>query len=215
MIDPRFPTLYQPETPHEMIGDALRHGIELWNKATAVADHPSAYFRAIFYGDPGVGKTELCKLIGMKLAGDAFAIEQLNGQSVSVDKVRDWSRSAPYRPMFGTGWTVKIIDEFDRMSDAAIFEMHSLLDKRQPRSAFLMTTNMPFAKIPKPFHSRANIYKFTPVSSEELGQFISTHWPVLEEKADIIAIANQGNVRGALFDAEAEIDKINAELAVA
>src|SRR6185369_7476499 len=94
----------------------------------------------LLYGNPGVGKTHLLDLLALELTGSKFAIEHVNGQSVSVDLVRHWRERGCYGNLF-SDWTVKRIDELDHAGGSASAELLTLLDYLPPRVAILATTN--------------------------------------------------------------------------
>jgi len=82
---------------------------------------------ALLHGSPGVGKTHLLDLLALEISGSPHAIEQVNGQSLSVELVRDWRARCAYGNLFSP-WTIKRVDEFDCASPAARNEVLSLLD---------------------------------------------------------------------------------------
>jgi SpoVK/Ycf46/Vps4 family AAA+-type ATPase len=92
------------------------------------------------YGSPGVGKTHALDQLALELTGSKFAIEQVNGQSVSVDLVRQWRERGAYGNLF-SDWTVKRIDELDHAGGSASAELLTWLDYLAPRTAVLATTN--------------------------------------------------------------------------
>lgn len=92
------------------------------------------------YGSPGVGKTHALDQLALELTGSKFAIEQVNGQSLSVDLVRQWRDRGCYGNLFSE-WTVKRVDELDHASGSASAELLSMLDYLAPRTAVLATTN--------------------------------------------------------------------------
>lgn len=91
-------------------------------------------------GDPGIGKTAALDQLAAEIGGSPFAVEHVNGQSLSVDLVRQWRERAHYGNLF-SDWTVKRIDEIDAASSSAIAELLSLLDYLPARLAILATTN--------------------------------------------------------------------------
>jgi len=92
------------------------------------------------HGSPGVGKTHALDQLALELTGSRFAIEQVNGQSLSVDLVRQWRERGCYGNLFSE-WTVKRVDELDHASGSASAELLSMLDYLAPRTAILATTN--------------------------------------------------------------------------
>ena len=95
---------------------------------------------ALLYGPPGVGKTHLSDLLALEIAGSPHAIEQVNGQSLTVDLVREWRERCAYGNLFSP-WTIKRVDEFDCASPQARNEILSLLDYLPPQHLILATTN--------------------------------------------------------------------------
>lgn len=91
-------------------------------------------------GNPGGGKSHLLDQLALDLTGNRFAIEQINGQSLKLEIVREWRERACYGNLF-SAWTVKRIDELDHASASATAELLSYLDYLHPRVAVLATTN--------------------------------------------------------------------------
>ena len=92
------------------------------------------------HGSPGVGKTHALDQLALELTGSKFAIEQVNGQSVSVDLVRQWRERGACGNLF-SDWTVKRIDELDHAGGSASAELLTWLDYLAPRTVVLATTN--------------------------------------------------------------------------
>jgi replication-associated recombination protein RarA len=94
----------------------------------------------LLHGSPGVGKTHLLDLLALECTGSKFAIEQVNGQSLGIELVREWRARACYGNLFAE-WTVKRIDELDHASASASAELLTLLDYMPAHTAILATTN--------------------------------------------------------------------------
>jgi len=125
---------------HRLIGPAA--SVLGAARALATRRNPIAL---LLEGDPGVGKGHAADVLALELAGSPFAIEPVNGQSLSVDLVRLWKHRGAYGNLF-SDWTVKRIDEIDEASSSAMAEMLSLLDYLRPGNAVIATTNE-FAKL--------------------------------------------------------------------
>lgn len=95
----------------------------------------------LLHGAPGVGKSDISDRIALELTGGAVAaIEHVNGQSLTIEKLRDWRAKAVYGNLFAD-WTVKRIDELDLASPAAKNELLTYLDYLPRNFAVLATTN--------------------------------------------------------------------------
>lgn len=94
----------------------------------------------LLHGDPGVGKSHLLEQLAHEIAGSAFAIEQVNGQSLGVDLVRQWRERGAYGNLFSK-WTLKRVDELDQASSSARAELLTFLDYLPRNCAILATTN--------------------------------------------------------------------------
>lgn len=96
-------------------------------------------------GDPGVGKTAVLDQLALEVTDTPYAIEHVNGQSLSVDLVRQWRERGPYGNLFAP-WTVKRIDEIDAASSSAIAEMLSFLDYL-PKGLIVLASTNEFTKL--------------------------------------------------------------------
>jgi replication-associated recombination protein RarA len=213
------PGEYRPRTAEQFIGGARQRCIELTRKIDLLRKN-DGFFRGMFYGDPGVGKSELALALAFHATGHELAIEQYNGQDVTVEMVREWRRSA-VGSLFSR-WTARIIDEWDRMNEAAQALFLTLLDLRLKRCIYIVTTNKPLQDIrtrepkdgiPERDQTRMQLYKFSRVGTQELADWLVNQWGAPPGRAVAIAEANHGNVRGALLDWERDLDRLEVAAA--
>jgi len=111
------PSDYRPMSYADLIGPSQQIGLILSAKCKDLALSKSP-FKLLLFGCPGVGKSELIKMVAVELTGmpvdrfgNSFATETMNGKNVSSDTVRRWLDEAHYRPMYP--YRVKCVNEID------------------------------------------------------------------------------------------------------
>lgn len=188
----------KPTSPEMFIGKTGLIARGLFNKASRLGESEDPVDRCwLFLGDPGVGKSSLADALAHSIAGHKLAVEQINGQSCSVDVIRKWEAEGWYRPLYGKMW-VKIIDEIDAMSPAATGEARTWLDRLMPGVAVLATTNKPLEKLQEQLQSRFKAYFFEPVSAADIAGWLVKTYPALDTNmAARISQSTNGNVRAA------------------
>lgn len=198
------PSQYLPDTPLAFIGKTQRIASLLFKKAEQIK-MTGGSARWLFTGPVGVGKSRLATLLANNLAHHPTAIEALNGQSCSVDVVRQWERSLAFKPIPGQ-FAVRVIDEVDRLQEAAANEMRTYLDRIKPGNVVIATTNVPVDKLSQQIQSRFFCYSFEPVGPMEFAVWMRDIWGFPYDVAFEIGKRNLGCVRSALIDAESFLD---------
>jgi DNA polymerase III delta prime subunit len=130
----------------------------------------------------------------------AVNVEMINGQSVNVDVVRNWTAAGFYRPLFGQ-CRVILVDEIDSITNGALNEIRSYLDRLPPATVFLSTTNKETNQLQPQLQSRFKPCSFTRPSDTELHNWLTAVHSVPADYASEIVRGAQGNVRAAKIDA--------------
>lgn len=201
------PTDYKPTSPEQLIGHSRSFAHLLMTKARRIKESGKGNLKAILLGPPGVGKSETAMMVSRFLSGHELAIESLNGQSMSVERVRKWRDDANYHSLYGDR-VVKVVDEIDCASEQAQAELLSFLDKLPKHADFIGTSNKSLEQFPERLQTRMTVYPFSSVTIEDIGQFIHVNWIQDRLVAFRIAEASRGCVRAALIDTEAQLDRM-------
>jgi DNA polymerase III delta prime subunit len=206
------PTTYKPNLPEDFIGDASIIAKMVLTKAEAYRSTGDGNYRLLLYGHPGTGKSRLAMLTALLLAGHPLGVEHVNGQSCNIETIRKWREGSAYRPLYGQR-IVKLIDECDAMSEAALNEYRTLSDTLPPCCDIIMTTNKLLAELQPQLQSRAFAHRFKPCNAVPLGHWLTERFGIEGNEALRIAQANRGDIRASLFDAEAWLDRKRMEAA--
>jgi putative ATPase len=132
---------------------------------------PSAW---LFVGNPGTGKTSM----GLALANELRAeLHHIPSQKCNAESVEDVVRRCWYVPVNGS-FHVVLVDEADRMSNAAQLALLSKLDATgfPPATIFVFTCNETGSLEPR-FLSRCFVLKFsTEGMRQPIAQLLSQVW---------------------------------------
>jgi putative ATPase len=151
----------RPQTPEELVGQQHFFGPGKLLRRMIDADRLQS---AIFYGPPGTGKTSLAEVIAGRLSA---AFEQMNAAMVGVKEVRECLQRAKDRLLTTKQRTVLFLDEVHRFNRA---QQDVLLPDVENGVVVLIgaTTENPFFALNAPLVSRSQIFKFEPLSEEEI-----------------------------------------------
>jgi putative ATPase len=191
-------------------GRALRKAIE--------ADSISS---AIFHGPAGCGKSTLAFIIAQRTQAH---FETFSAVTSGVADVRRVVAAAKQRMAISGQRTILFVDEIHRFNKA---QQDAFLPHVENGSIILIgaTTENPYFEINSPLISRSRIYRFEPLSDEQVGSIVDrtladktrglgeTHLVLESEaKAHIINLAN-GDARSALnaLETAASLAQADAE----
>jgi hypothetical protein len=130
-------------------------------QAFAAEPYPCAM---LFHGETGVGKTATALALARALdcapeEAEFGGLYQIPSGDQCADSVKEWMRLLHYRPMFGSGWRVLIVNECDRMSSAAEVIWMDALEALPTSSVLVFTTNEPH-RLSQRFRDRCETYAF-------------------------------------------------------
>lgn len=102
----------------------------------------------LFHGDTGTGKTSAALALAAELGcavdqAEYGGVWQIASGEQSADNVRQTAQQMWYRPMFGSGWRVFIVNECDRMNPAAETLWLDRLEQLPDHAVVVFTTNNP------------------------------------------------------------------------
>ena len=151
----------RPQTPEEFVGQDHFFGPGKLLRRMIDADRLQS---AIFYGPPGTGKTSLAEVIAGRLSA---AFEQMNAAMVGVKEVRECLERARDRLLTTKQRTVLFLDEVHRFNRA---QQDVLLPDVEDGVVILIgaTTENPFFALNAPLVSRSQIFKFEPLSEDDV-----------------------------------------------
>jgi DNA polymerase III delta prime subunit len=163
----------------------------------------------LLVGPAGTGKTTMAYAFAAEIGAQ---VHHIASKSCNLETVTAVCQSCAYVPMFGANsWHVVIVDEADRMTDAAQLAFLSKLDSTEfpPQTIFIFTANSTEGLEPR-FQSRCRILKFEAPESSLLKEALAFIWK--RETSDRrtpdvskIVMESRGNFRDALMRLELAI----------
>jgi len=190
-----------PQTPADLCGPAAV--IARIQCAKAARNTEGRPVKLLLHGEPGCGKSAICKLTAEALTPQ-FITERISGQQLTADGVREWIDHARYIP---TAWIVRIVEEVDLVSPQAEALLLQYLDVMPKQAALLCTSNEKMGDLSNRFQSRFQVIEVAPPTIAQLAQWLIGRWPDSAVECGEIAANNQGDVRAALNDLQTHYDE--------
>ncbi|HSB10973.1 MAG TPA: DNA polymerase III subunit delta' [Blastocatellia bacterium] len=134
-----------------------------------------------------------------KIAGGEHADVQTftnEGTFIKVDKMRDMSRDAQYKPYEGRH-RVCIIDEADRMNLPSANSILKTLEEPPESTLIVLVTANPY-RLPDTIRSRCQILNFAGLTAREIEEHLSTKANRPAEEARLLARLARGSIGHAL-----------------
>ncbi len=152
---------YRPRTLSDVRG---QEGVIRPLRQFAAAPYPCSM---LFSGETGVGKSAAALALAndIGIATDA-PMPELGGLHTiasgeqTVQALRQLQADLRYRPMFGSGWRMALVNECDRMRPDVEAIWLDALESIPERMVFVFTTNDP-GKLSQRFRDRCECYSFS------------------------------------------------------
>lgn len=168
----------------------------------------------LFVGASGTGKTTLAQAIASELNAE---LHHIASQSCTVDTVKELRKRLALAPMFGSKWSVVIVDEADEMSSQAENAWLSLTDStNRPSDTIIIFTCNSTEKLKDRFLSRCEVVKFSTYGiAKETTDLLARVWKDETEDASpapnfarIVKEANN-NIRESLQVLQRQVRRAN------
>jgi replication-associated recombination protein RarA len=195
---------YRPRSIAEFVGLAKPKAIcaKLASNPT-----PSAW---LFVGPSGTGKTTMAMALAEMIPAE---VHHIPSQECTLANIEEKRRVCQYVPGYGFRMHMVLVDEADRMSDAAQVSLLSKLDSTNfpPATIFVFTSNDSSRLEPR-FLSRCHVVEFSSYGIQaDAAQLLRRIWSENAPKeaaepnfARIVKESN-GNVRESLMKLETEL----------
>jgi replication factor C small subunit len=194
---------YRPKNLSEVVGQA--HAVERLKAYVETNNMP----HLLFTGPAGVGKTTCSLAMAKEMFGDDWKgnFIELNasderGIDVVRGKIKEFARTAP---LGGAEFKIIFMDEADALTSDAQAALRRTMEKYSKICRFILSCNYS-SKIIDPIQSRCAVFRFKPLTTEDLRGYLQRI--INNEQVDIDDEAIEGLVHVARGDMRRAVNSL-------
>ncbi|MBO6084178.1 MAG: replication factor C small subunit [Candidatus Methanomethylophilaceae archaeon] len=194
---------YRPKKLNDVVGQ--KHAVERLKAYVDTNNMP----HLLFTGPAGVGKTTCALAMAKEMFGDDWRgnFIELNasderGIDVVRGKIKEFARNAP---LGGAEFKIIFMDEADALTSDAQAALRRTMEKYSKICRFILSCNYS-SKIIDPIQSRCAVFRFKPLTSEDLRGYLQRI--INQEQVDIDDEAIEGLVHVARGDMRRAVNSL-------